>query len=155
MIDRIRRELSDCGTDPAAVLFEITETAAAQNLASAQTLVRQLTEMGCGVALDDFGTGYGSFTYLKHLPVTQIKIDTSFIRGLVDDEADRRVVKSIIQTAANFEMKTVAEGVEDAGDLRPAAANRRGPAPGQLPGPPQPAARPSGPSRHRALDGLS
>lgn len=114
LIDRIRRELSDCGTNPTAVTFEITETAAAENLAAAQTLVRQLTEMGCGVALDDFGTGYGSFTYLKHLPVTQIKIDMSFIRGLLDDEADRRVVNSIIQTADNFKMQTVAEGVEDA-----------------------------------------
>ncbi|HYI38301.1 MAG TPA: EAL domain-containing protein [Thermoleophilaceae bacterium] len=113
LIDRVRRELDDCGTDPAAVLFEITETAVAENLAAAQTLVRQLTEMGCGVALDDFGTGYGSFTYLKHLPVTQIKIDMSFIRGLLDDEADRRVVRSIIQTAGNFNVETVAEGVED------------------------------------------
>lgn len=117
LISRIREELKASNTDPAHVLFEITETAAAENLAAAQSLVEQLTELGCGVALDDFGTGYGSFTYLKHLPVTQIKIDMSFIRGLVDDEADQRVVRSIIMTADNFEVQTVAEGVEDAATM--------------------------------------
>jgi EAL domain-containing protein (putative c-di-GMP-specific phosphodiesterase class I) len=69
--------------------------------------------MGCGVALDDFGTGYGSFTYLRHLPVNQLKIDTEFIGGIVGDRAHRRVVESMIDVARNFEMTTVAEGVED------------------------------------------
>ena len=54
-------------------------------------LIGELTKMGCGVALDDFGTGYGSFTYLRYLPVTQLKIDMEFIRGLAADPADRRV----------------------------------------------------------------
>ena len=69
--------------------------------------------LGCGVALDDFGTGYGSFTYLKHLPVTELKIDMSFIRGLVGNDLDQRVVQSIVMVAKTFEMETVAEGVED------------------------------------------
>lgn len=93
--------------------FEITETAAAENMRGARDLVGELTKMGCGVALDDFGTGYGSFTYLRHLPVTQLKIDMEFIRGLGADPADRRVVESMIHVARNFEMTTVAEGVED------------------------------------------
>ncbi len=115
LIDQVRQALDAAGADPGDVIFEITETAAAENVAAAQVLVRQLTELGCGVALDDFGTGYGSFTYLKHLPVTQIKIDMSFIRGLVGgDESDERVVRSIVMTAQTFEMQTVAEGVEDA-----------------------------------------
>jgi PAS domain S-box-containing protein len=93
--------------------FEITETAAAENMRGARELVAELTKMGCGVALDDFGTGYGSFTYLRHLPVTQLKIDMEFIRGLGEAAADRRVVESMIHVAHNFEMTTVAEGVED------------------------------------------
>lgn len=93
--------------------FEITETAAAENMQGARQLVGELTKMGCSVALDDFGTGYGSFTYLRHLPVTQLKIDMEFIRGLDSDAADRRVVESMIDVARNFEMTTVAEGVED------------------------------------------
>lgn len=93
--------------------FEITETAAAENMQGARELVTELSRMGCGVALDDFGTGYGSFTYLRHLPVTQLKIDTEFIAGIADDDADRRVVESMVAVARNFEMTTVAEGVED------------------------------------------
>jgi PAS domain S-box-containing protein len=93
--------------------FEITETAAAENMDGARELVGELNKMGCAVALDDFGTGYGSFTYLRHLPVTQLKIDIEFIRGIAEDSADRRVVESMIDVARNFEMTTVAEGVED------------------------------------------
>ena len=100
------------------VIFEITETAAAENLRAARGLVEALTALGCGVALDDFGTGYGSFKYLKHLPVTELKIDIEFVRGLVGDPADRRVVSSIIAAAKNFGMQTVAEGVEDEATLR-------------------------------------
>lgn len=95
------------------LIFEITETAAAENMRGARELVVELTKMGCGVALDDFGTGYGSFTYLRHLPVNQLKIDMEFIRGISADTADRRVVESMIDVAHNFEMTTVAEGVED------------------------------------------
>ena len=95
------------------VVFEITETAAVENLEAARELVEELTRLGFGVALDDFGTGYGSFTYLKHLPVTELKIDIDFVRGLAEDPTDQRLVKSIISVARNFDMKTVAEGVED------------------------------------------
>ncbi len=113
-------EIEDAMRDPRiarSVTFEITETAAAQNLAQAQDLVVKLTALGCGVALDDFGTGYGSFTYLKHLPVTELKIDIEFVRGLVDDPANQRIVRSLVDVATNFEMQTVAEGVEDEATL--------------------------------------
>ena len=95
------------------VIFEITETAAAANLDAAESLVKRLTDLGCGVALDDFGTGYGSFTYLKRLPVTELKIDMEFIRGLTGDPGNQRVVRSIVSAARHFDITTVAEGVED------------------------------------------
>jgi PAS domain S-box-containing protein len=113
LLSAIERQLS---TDPSlakSLTFEITETAAAENMQGARELVAELTKMGCGVALDDFGTGYGSFTYLRHLPVTQLKIDMEFIRGIRTDTADKRVVESMIDVAHHFEMTTVAEGVED------------------------------------------
>ncbi|MGN6258110.1 MAG: EAL domain-containing protein [Solirubrobacterales bacterium] len=113
LLSAIERRLSGEGSPPENLTFEITETAAAENMQGARELVSELTKMGCGVALDDFGTGYGSFTYLRHLPVTQLKIDTEFIRGIGADPADRRVVESMIDVARNFEMTTVAEGVED------------------------------------------
>ncbi|HEU5062524.1 MAG TPA: EAL domain-containing protein [Solirubrobacterales bacterium] len=113
LLGAIERRLAAADSLARNLTFEITETAAAENMEGARELVGELTKMGCGVALDDFGTGYGSFTYLRHLPVTQLKIDTEFISGLKSDAADRRVVESMVAVARNFEMITVAEGVED------------------------------------------
>jgi len=113
LLSAIERGLNGDPSLAKSITFEITETAAAENMQGARELVAELTKMGCGVALDDFGTGYGSFTYLRHLPVTQLKIDMEFIRGIRADTADKRVVESMIDVAHNFEMTTVAEGVED------------------------------------------
>jgi PAS domain S-box-containing protein len=113
LLNAIERSLGGSPSLAKNITFEITETAAAENMRAARELVVELTKLGCGVALDDFGTGYGSFTYLRHLPVTQLKIDMEFIRGIASSPADRRVVESMIDVAHNFEMTTVAEGVED------------------------------------------
>ncbi len=106
------KALGDFGVDPRDVIFEITETAAVEDLEAAHTLVKALGGLGCGVALDDFGTGYGSFTYLMRLNVTSLKIDMEFIRGLTEDPDDQRVVRAIVAVARNFGLSTVAEGVE-------------------------------------------
>jgi PAS domain S-box-containing protein len=116
LVGAIERHLAK-DVNPANVTFEITETAAVENLSAAGELVTRLRQLGCGISLDDFGTGYGSFTYLKHLPVTELKIDIQFTRGLVDDPADRRVVRSMLAVARNFDIRTVAEGVEDEATL--------------------------------------
>ena len=108
----IETQLEASGADPANLVFEITETAAAGDLVQAGKLAERLIELGCRFALDDFGTGYGSFTYLKHLPVSYIKIDMQFVCDLVSNPSDRQVVKSIVDVARNFEIETIAEGVE-------------------------------------------
>ncbi len=113
LIEHIERELRRHQVDPGNVIFEITETAAAENIEAASAFVRKLTDAGCGFALDDFGTGFGSFNYLKHLPVTYLKIDMEFVRELTTSRSDHKVVKAIVQVASNFGMETVAEGVED------------------------------------------
>jgi PAS domain S-box-containing protein len=113
----IEAQLAASGADPANLVFEITETAAASDLLQAGKLANRLVSLGCGFALDDFGTGYGSFTYLKHLPVGFIKIDMTFVRNLVTDTSDRQVVRAIVDVARNFEIKTIAEGVEDKATL--------------------------------------
>jgi PAS domain S-box-containing protein len=115
------RELSEAigeifensSASPNDVTFEITETAAAENLDGAADLSRVLMDLGCDVAVDDFGTGYASFTYLKHLPVTELKIDIEFVREVASSSADQRIVSSMVAVAKRFEMRTVAEGVED------------------------------------------
>jgi PAS domain S-box-containing protein len=108
----IEAQLARTGADPSNLVFEITETAAAHDLVQARALADRLTELGCGFALDDFGTGYGSFTYLKHLPVSYLKIDMDFVRNIAEDQSDRQVVKAIVDVARNFGIKTIAEGVE-------------------------------------------
>jgi diguanylate cyclase (GGDEF)-like protein len=98
---------------PARICFEITETALIGNLASAGRLVSRLREAGCRFSLDDFGSGMSSFGYLKNLPVDYVKIDGSYIRGMVEDPADRVIVRSIHEIARALGMRTIAESVEN------------------------------------------
>jgi len=109
----IERAVLGSGAPPANLIFEITETAAAENLPAARTFAQHLRKLGCAFALDDFGVGHGTFTYLRHLPVDYLKIDIQFIRNLLSDEDDQQVVRAIIGVAKQFEIKTIAEGVED------------------------------------------
>jgi PAS domain S-box-containing protein len=112
LLDYIEEQLKQTGADPSNLVFEITETAAAEDLDQARRLADRLADVGCGFALDDFGTGYGSFTYLKYLPVSYIKVDTEFVRDLRADSPDRQVVSAIVDVARNFGIETIAEGVE-------------------------------------------
>lgn len=99
------------------IIFEITETAAAEHLDAACAFAADITALGCGLALDDFGTGFGSFTYLRRLPLRYLKIDRTFVSGIARSVDDRRVVQSIIGIAEQFGLRTIAEGVEDAETL--------------------------------------
>jgi PAS domain S-box-containing protein len=99
------------------LVFEITETAAAEHLEAAIAFADEISALGCGVALDDFGTGFGSFTYLRMLPLRSLKIDMSFVAGVRGSEGDRRIVRSIIGIAEQFELQLIAEGVEDGATL--------------------------------------
>ena len=107
------RLVRDSGAPPSNIIFEITETAVAENIGSARAFVTRLHDIGCCFALDDFGTGFGTFTYLKYLPVDYLKIDIEFVRDLATNEDDRQVVRAIVGVAREYGMRTVAEGVED------------------------------------------
>jgi EAL domain-containing protein (putative c-di-GMP-specific phosphodiesterase class I) len=94
------------------VTFEITETKAVTNLDAARELISQLRGLGCRFALDDFGCGFSSFTHLKHLDVDFLKIDGSFIQGLLEDPVDRAVITAINNIAHSVGKRTVAEYVD-------------------------------------------
>ena len=101
------------GLPPERLTFEVTETAAIRNIDAARDFAEKLRALGCSFALDDFGTGFGSLLYLKHLPVTQLKIDIEFVRELTRSAADERLVRAIVAMAKPLGLETVAEGVED------------------------------------------
>jgi diguanylate cyclase (GGDEF)-like protein/PAS domain S-box-containing protein len=104
---------------PARLGLEMTETMAITNVAAAQRLVGQLTGAGCRFSLDDFGAGFGSFSHLKHLPFTAVKIDGEFVRRLDADPVDRALVGAVVAVAGQLGMRTVAEQVERAALLAP------------------------------------
>ncbi len=109
--------LTRSGADPALITLEITETAVVSDIIAATRFAERLEAAGCRFALDDFGTGYAALTYLKHLPLSYLKIDVDFVRDLRQNERSRAVVSGVVALAAGFGLRTIAEGVEDADTL--------------------------------------
>lgn len=102
------------GLDGQFITLEITENGLLLDEETANQIIHQLTELGCGIALDDFGTGYSSMARLRNLPIDLVKIDQSFVRNLANSDEDREIVQAIIALAHGLGKQVVAEGVEDA-----------------------------------------
>ncbi|MDZ4188502.1 MAG: EAL domain-containing protein [Hydrogenophaga sp.] len=112
-VPRLARQLAAQPSVEATQLeLEILETGALNNMAHVSRLIAQLNGMGVACALDDFGTGYSSLTFLKQLAVQTIKIDQSFVRGMLDDSEHASIVNSVLGLARSFDRRTLAEGVE-------------------------------------------
>ena len=103
---------------PDNLCFEITETAAIDNLNVAKAFVERMHTIGCGILLDDFGSGFSSFAYLKALPFDYIKIDGQFVNNITDDAIDETMVRMIHEIAQVMKVQTIAEYVEDEQTLR-------------------------------------
>ena len=95
---------------PGKVIFELVENAI---MADVLPALRRLHELGARFSIDDFGTGYSSLSYLKIMPVSEIKIDQSFVMGMTTDDNDAIIVRAIIDLAHNMGYRVVAEGVEN------------------------------------------
>ena len=111
--DRLLRQLRAQPTVEANQLeLEILETGAMENMAHVSALIGQLQHIGMECALDDFGTGYSSLTFLKQLTAHTLKIDQSFVRGMLDDTEHATLVSSVLDLARNFDRRALAEGIE-------------------------------------------
>lgn len=112
LVGKLRQVMADTGAPPELIEIEITETAAMESPQLAEQQLSELASLGIGIAMDDFGTGYSSLGYLKNLPITKLKIDQSFVKGLPDDSSDSSIVRIIIGLAKSHNLRLVAEGVE-------------------------------------------
>ncbi len=113
----VSQKLSDNGIEPARLMLEITESEIMEDHRTVVEVLEELHEIGVGVSIDDFGTGFSSLTYLRRLPVHEIKIDRSFVSGMLDNENDYMIARSIIDLAHNLGHWVVAEGIEDTATL--------------------------------------
>jgi EAL domain-containing protein (putative c-di-GMP-specific phosphodiesterase class I) len=110
--------LTEAGLPGTALTIELTETALMKDSVVIQHHLRSLREAGVRIAIDDFGTGYSSLSYLGQLPVDQLKIDRSFVLNMRKSSKDRALIHAVIDLARALDLQVVAEGIEDAGQLR-------------------------------------
>lgn len=113
LMDDVTSMVESIGIAARRLVFEITETAALENIDGAHQLAERLGRLGCLIALDDFGTGFASLSNLRQLPVQILKIDASFVAGMSASVEDRALVRGIAAIARELKLQTVAEGVED------------------------------------------
>jgi EAL domain-containing protein (putative c-di-GMP-specific phosphodiesterase class I) len=109
----IKRIIKKYDVDPSGLIFEVTETAAVNNLQQARLMMTAIKQLGCQFSLDDFGVGFASFNYMRQLPIDIIKIDGIFIKDLDKNADDQLFVKALIDVAKGLGRKTIAEFVEN------------------------------------------
>lgn len=112
LVGRIALLLERHGVDPEHLTLELTETAALAGSGKALDMLAQLRELGVNISIDDYGTGLSTLDYLKKIPAGEIKIDQSFVRGMVENRSERLMVGSTIALAHSLGRRVVAEGVE-------------------------------------------
>ncbi|MBR9882804.1 MAG: EAL domain-containing protein [Oceanospirillales bacterium] len=111
-VDEILSALNKTGADARRLKLELTESMLVRNVEQTIDKMRRLRKHGVGFSLDDFGTGFSSLSYLKRLPLDQLKIDQSFVRDLLDDANDAAIVRTIVALGESLDLSVIAEGVE-------------------------------------------
>ncbi len=116
--EKVKTILAETGLEPRYLELEITETAVMDDVQEGINKLKDIRDMGVSIAMDDFGTGYTSISYLKRFPVSILKIDQSFIKGIPSSKDDEAITMGIIALAHSLKMKVVAEGVETAEQMQ-------------------------------------
>lgn len=112
LVELVMRALRTWDVPPEQLILEVTENAVMKNPESCLNTLNKLRDEGIELSLDDFGTGYSSFSYLKRLPVQELKIDQSFVKLMMDSEDDIHIVQAMIDLGKNFGLRVIAEGIE-------------------------------------------
>jgi len=115
LVATITRLLESSDSLPSWLTLEITESALMAEPARAMRVLGQIHEVGIKMSIDDFGTGYSSLAYLKDLPVDEVKVDRTFVKGMATDGKDAHIVRSVIALGHGLGLRVVAEGIEDRG----------------------------------------
>ena len=113
LVLRLRAMLARHGLSPDQLTLELTETAELANSGMALDMLASLRALGVTIAIDDYGTGLSTLEYLKKVPASEIKIDQSFVKTMLDNRSDLVMVQSTITLAHSLGRKVVAEGVEN------------------------------------------
>ncbi|GAA1789733.1 hypothetical protein GCM10009682_09720 [Luedemannella flava] len=140
LVEGIAARLTAHDLPPDGLQVEITESALMIDPPRAVDAVHRLARLGVGLSLDDFGTGYSSLRHLRRLPLTEVKVDRSFVLGMAADPQDAAVARAIVGLGAELGLRVVAEGVEDDATRRMLADAGCGLAQGWLFAAPMPAA---------------
>lgn len=111
-VDEVKTIVGRHGIDPRRLELELTENIVVRDIEDVIVKMKSLSEFGIALSLDDFGTGYSSLKYLKRMPISQVKIDQSFIRDMILEKRDAAIVKGIIQLGREMQLSVMAEGVE-------------------------------------------
>jgi diguanylate cyclase (GGDEF)-like protein len=112
IVSHLAVQLARQRVDPAQLQIEITESALMADPTRALATVNGIAALGVAVSLDDFGTGYSSLQHLRKMPISEIKIDRSFVAGMADNRDDAAIVRTTVDLATSLGIRTVAEGVE-------------------------------------------
>jgi EAL domain-containing protein (putative c-di-GMP-specific phosphodiesterase class I) len=112
--DRVAQALATWDLAPGRLILEITENSIIRDGEATMAVMRRLDELGTRLSIDDFGTGHSSFARMRDMPLAELKIDRLFVGAMTARREDLQIVRSVIDLAHNFELRAVAEGVEDA-----------------------------------------
>jgi len=110
---QIQTLLDEAGVSAGQIVLEITESAIMDGKSSGYKMLEELCAIGVRIAIDDFGTGHSSLGRLKQLPISEIKIDRSFIRDISNDPDDKAIVQAILAMASSLRLQVIAEGIEE------------------------------------------
>jgi EAL domain-containing protein (putative c-di-GMP-specific phosphodiesterase class I) len=118
LVQLVADTLAETGLDPGSLCLEITETVLMQDADRAVVLLEELKTLGVTLSMDDFGTGYSSLSHLRRFPVDDVKVDRSFVDGLVDRPGDASIVAAVREVTRSLDLGVVAEGIETVEQLQ-------------------------------------